>query len=140
MSIQGTEPYQYITPGCCNMGDLYIYTIYMLPYNKTKKWFKSNPPQWWIRRAAMADGMFSAQWEALGLNKLGHDEAMEALCTSTNKPVQFCPWCGKTMPALKLINPRIKIGINDDDYCKTCKKRNGECQCPRPELMWGTDG
>jgi hypothetical protein len=139
MPIQGIEPYQYVTPGCCEMADLYVYAIYMNPYNKTKEWFKNNPPQWWVRRADMADGMFSTLYDRMNLRNIEHDQAMEMYSEATKKPVLFCPWCGKAMPALVLNRPKIKVGVHDDDYCKTCKRRNNECRCIRPELMWGTD-
>lgn len=64
----------------------------------------------------------------------GSVEAYDRTCI----PVEFCPFCGKRMPEVKLkdVPPEESVYSGDDHYCDTCDERNSNCVCLPMEALF----
>lgn len=53
--------------------------------------------------------------------------------------VNNCPFCGSRVPEIELNKIAIDNHLIHDsvgDYCRTCDKRNNECECLPPVFRW----
>jgi hypothetical protein len=115
----------HLTPNCCNTVEEFK-TIF-LRY-KDKPNFKYDE----VQDKVVGDGYHNQKptWAIKAVsNKFNCETWIDA---------SFCPHCGKSVPDIEH-NPDtkdVKFANNDDDYCKTCKKRNMECECLPPWFKW----
>jgi methionyl-tRNA synthetase len=104
-------------PTCCEAGTQ-LRLGYLNYYTEDKDFFLKTKPEWLVRL-----------WDV-------HYE------TDRAHAIQFCPFCGKPLPKIRLkvkIPKRVMTMTDGGYYCDTCGKRLMECNCLPPEVMWEID-
>lgn len=116
---------QFITTGCCDASSNMKAVNIGFPFIK-ENWgkdipYKDQKPEWLIDAMTNNDD-FASEARVIAL---------------------FCPFCGTKVPNI-ILNPDADKHLihesTDGDYCDTCNKRNGECNCTPPEFRWKPEG